>query len=149
MGINKLALTQDEILRFHQVIEISEKELKSNPGGFIMNKGRIKKFKTDNNIKLKKVEEVIKHEENNKFLFTQNRSSQGASFIAHIRNAYVHHNISIAGNYFLLEDYKKIYKNKKITGTVLTAYGRIRRDLLFPLIDCMLEDRNENLKKMK
>lgn len=149
MEEKKEMLTPDEILQFHKVIHISEKDLKENQGGFKMGEGRVKKIKADNQLILKKVKNssgVVKHEEMNSFLFTRNRDSQGASFIAHIRNAYSHSNISVDGDYFLIEDYKDIYKKGKKVGEELTAYGRIHRNLLFPLIDCMMEDRAENLK---
>lgn len=148
MNIAKDNFSTEEILQFYKVIEISEKELKENQGGFKMDEGRVKKFKDNNQIVLKKVKtpsDIIKHEDLNRFLFTCNRKSQGASFIAHVRNAYSHSNISIDGDYFLIEDYKIAKK----VGKVMTAYGRIRRDLLFPLIDCMMEDREENLNLKK
>lgn len=148
MNVARDEFTPEEILKFYNVVQFNEKELKENQGGFKMNEGRVKKFKDENHILLQKVKkdsDVIKHEEMNKFLFTRNRNSQGASFIAHIRNAYSHSNISVDGDYFLIEDYKA----EKKKGRILTAYGRIHRNLLFPLIDCMMEDREENLKLKK
>lgn len=148
MDTKENILTPEEILKFYNVVQFNEKELKENQSGFKMNEGRVKKFKDDNHILLQKVKkdsDVIKHEEMNKFLFTRNRNSQGASFIAHVRNAYSHSNISIDGDYFLIED----YKTEKKKGKIMTAYGRIHRNLLFPLIDCMMEDREENLNLKK
>lgn len=148
MNVTRDKFTPEEILKFYNVVQFNEKELKENQGGFKMNEGRVKKFKDDNHILLQKVKkdsDVIKHKEMNKFLFTRNRNSQGASFIAHVRNAYSHSNISIEGDYFLIEDYKM----EKKKGKILTAYGRIHRNLLFPLIDCMMEDRRENLNLKK
>lgn len=148
MNGKKDNLTPHEILQFHKVVQISEIDLKKEQGGFKMDGGRIKEFKEENRLILQKVKtasEVVRHIDTNKFLFTRNRNSQGASFIAHIRNAYSHSNISIDGDYFLIEDYKA----EKKAGKILTAYGRIHRNLLFPLIECMMEDRMENLKNIE
>lgn len=135
-------ITQEEILQFYSIIQFSEKDLKENAGGFVMDKGRIQKFKEENQLIIKTSKTISKHEDRNKFIFTKNRKSQGASFIAHVRNAYSHSNITIDGDYYLIEDYKTEKKKVKI----MTAYGRIHRNLLFPFIDCMMKDREDNLK---
>lgn len=145
MEINIENFTPDEKSQFYRVIQISEQELKKNPYGFKMNEGYTGKYKTNHKIQLKQVkkrDEVIEHEEVNKFLFTKNRKSSGASFIAHIRNAYCHATILIDGNNFLIKDY-----TTKKGKSYLTAYGRINRMHLFPLIEFMMQDREENIKK--
>ena len=38
-------ITQEEILQFYSIIQFSEKDLKENAGGFVMDKGLIQKFK--------------------------------------------------------------------------------------------------------
>lgn len=145
MKTNDSPFTSDEIIKFHKVMNISEKKLKENPHGFKMNEGATENFKRKHQLSIKSSSEITEHNNVNCILYSKNRKTRGASFIAHIRNAYVHSNISVEGDEFIIKDYKDIYKNKKKVGKKMTAYGRIKRDLLLPFIDCMLEDRNNNI----
>ena len=145
MGTNDSPFTPDEIIKFHNVMNISEKDLKENPYGFKMNEGAIEEFKRKHQLTIKSSSDIVEHNNVNCILYSKNRETRGASFIAHIRNAYVHSNISVEGDEFIIKDYKDIYQNKRKVDKKMTAYGRIKRDLLLPFIDCMLEDRNNNI----
>lgn len=144
MDNKSTSFTSDEILKFHDIMNISETELQQNPYGFNMNDGAVKDFKQIHKLLIKSSSQVTKHNDVNCIIYTKSRKTRGASFIAHIRNAYAHSNISIEGEYFVIRDYKYLYKNKKKVDKKMTAYGKIHRELLFPFIDCMLEDRNKN-----
>ncbi len=140
--MNRTIFSNEELRNFDDLLYTYNSEIRNRPKGFKMNKGETKLFIDNNGINLTTADKIKKHNERNTFIFTESRNNKGASFIAHIRNAYAHSHICIDGDYYLIKDYKEEKKGNQ-KKMIMTAYGRIHKDLLFPLIDKMLYDRKQ------
>lgn len=128
-GLINTTLTDKEIVFLYNLtFAVEDMKRNKNTKGFSIKDKQIRKFLKDNNVSLDYKSKVCKHEGMNKILFSASDSTC-FDFLRHIRNAFSHGLLIKEHNYILIKDF---YQNK------LTMYGKISRNLLFLLIDIMI-----------